>query len=71
MSTRGLYPVISGWRIRGKISIGAVSFANRSNKGHFFPLRNPASRARSHADNLAEEEPLILDPWRPGRPARA
>ena len=35
---------------------------NRSNKRDFFPLKDPAKRARSHADNLAEEEPLILDP---------
>ena len=35
---------------------------NRSNKRDFFPLNYPAKRARSHADNLAEEEPLILDP---------
>ena len=35
---------------------------NRSNKGNFFPLKDPAKRARSHADNLAKEEPLILDP---------
>ena len=34
---------------------------NRSKKD-LFPLKNPAKRARSHADNLAEEEPLILDP---------
>ena len=34
---------------------------NRSKKD-FFPLKNPAKRARSHADNLAEEKPLILDP---------
>ena len=35
---------------------------NRSNKRNFFPLNDPAKRARSHADNLAEEKPLILDP---------
>ena len=35
---------------------------NRSNKRDLFPLNDPAKRARSPADNLAEEEPLILDP---------
>ncbi|MCY4355099.1 MAG: hypothetical protein OXC09_10020 [Truepera sp.] len=35
---------------------------NRNCKRDIFPLKNPAKRARSHADNLAEEEPLILDP---------
>ena len=35
---------------------------NRSNKRDFFPLKNPAKRARSTVDNLAEEKPLILDP---------
>ena len=35
---------------------------NRSKKRDFFPLKHPTQRARSQADNLAEEEPLILDP---------
>lgn len=35
---------------------------NRSNKREFFPLRDPAKRAVSHHDDIAEEEPLILDP---------
>ena len=37
-------------------------FCNRSHKRDYFPLRDPAKRARSHSDNLAEEEPLIVDP---------
>ena len=35
---------------------------NRSNKRDLFPLRDPTKRARSHDDNLTDEEPLILDP---------
>ena len=35
---------------------------NRSNKREFFPLRDPAKRAFSHHHDLAQEEPLILDP---------
>lgn len=35
---------------------------NRSEKIDLFPLKNHAKRARSHVDNLADEEPLILDP---------
>ena len=35
---------------------------NRSNKREFFPLKFPAKRALSHKDNLAQEEPLIIDP---------
>lgn len=35
---------------------------NSSNKRNLFPLKDPSKRARSHADDLAKEEPLILDP---------
>ena len=35
---------------------------NRSHKKDFFPLANPARRARSHRDNVAQEQPLLLDP---------
>ena len=31
-------------------------------KSVFFPLAKPASRARSHNDNIADEEPLLLNP---------
>ena len=31
-------------------------------KSVFFPLANPASRARSHNDDIADEEPLLLNP---------
>ena len=32
------------------------------NKSVFFPLANPASRARSHNNDIADEEPLLLNP---------
>ena len=35
---------------------------NRSHKKDFFSLANPALRARSHTDNVAQEQPLLLDP---------
>lgn len=35
---------------------------NRSNKREFFPLADPAIRALSHNDDLAREEPLLIDP---------
>ena len=31
-------------------------------KSVFFPLANPASRARSHNNDIADEEPLLLNP---------
>ena len=37
-------------------------FCNRSNKKNLFPLRDPKKRARSHTDDLTQEEPLVLDP---------
>ena len=40
----------------------SCQFCNRSNKKSLFPLKDPTKRASSHADNLAEEEPLIIDP---------
>lgn len=39
-----------------------------STKGSFFPLADPALRARSHTDDLAREKPLILDPGGPDDP---
>jgi hypothetical protein len=35
---------------------------NRRYKKTFFPLRNPSERARSHHDELAREQPLLIDP---------
>ena len=35
---------------------------NRTNKRDFFPLIDPAKRARSHDDEVMNEEPLILNP---------
>lgn len=35
---------------------------NRSCKRDFFPLEDPAKRARSHKDNIDCERPLIVDP---------
>ena len=35
---------------------------NSSHKREFFPLANPEARARSHGENIANENPLLLDP---------
>jgi len=35
---------------------------NRGHKRNYFPLRNPASRVRSHHAGLAQEHPLLLHP---------
>lgn len=35
---------------------------NRSAKLDYFPLEDPARRARNHADDLTNERPLILNP---------
>ena len=35
---------------------------NRANKRTFFPLTDPTKRALSHNDDLAQEEPLLIDP---------
>jgi len=32
-------------------------------KGTLFPLANPSERARSHHEALAQEQPLLLDPY--------
>jgi uncharacterized protein (TIGR02646 family) len=40
----------------------ACSLCNQSFKRNLFPLVNPARRARSHLDDLAAEEPLLIDP---------
>ena len=39
----------------------ACRFCNGT-KGTLFPLRDPDVRARSHADDLTQEEPLLLQP---------
>lgn len=41
---------------------------NRSHKKNYFPLRDPAQRARNHNGDVAEEAPLLLDPGGPGNP---
>lgn len=35
---------------------------NRGHKRNYFPLRNPASRVRSHHQPVAQEHPLLLHP---------
>lgn len=42
---------------------------NRARKRNVFPLRNPATRARSPADDLRREDPMLLDPTGPRDPA--
>lgn len=41
---------------------------NEYRKRDQFPLADEAARARSHHDNLALEEPLLLDPYGPRNP---
>lgn len=40
----------------------ACQLCNQRFKGNYFPLRNPAGRAQSHADALNDEEPLLPNP---------
>jgi uncharacterized protein (TIGR02646 family) len=40
----------------------ACTRCNSDYKGNYFPLRVPAARARSHADMLSLEQPLLPDP---------
>ena len=35
---------------------------NRSHKGTLFPLKNPGARARSHHDDIDDEQPLFVNP---------
>ena len=42
----------------------ACAVCNTSGKQTFFPLENPAERARSHLDSLALERPMLVDPAR-------
>ncbi|MDD2724312.1 MAG: hypothetical protein PHH59_09865 [Methylovulum sp.] len=38
------------------------TLCNQQYKKNLFPLKNPASRARSHHDDVAAEEPLLINP---------
>jgi uncharacterized protein (TIGR02646 family) len=38
------------------------SLCNQQHKKNLFPLKNPASRARSHHDDVAAEEPFLINP---------
>ncbi|HEX7242928.1 MAG TPA: hypothetical protein VF263_21755 [Longimicrobiaceae bacterium] len=40
----------------------ACSICNQRFKRSFFPLRDPARRARSHRADIADEEPLFINP---------
>ncbi|MDQ2731738.1 MAG: hypothetical protein M3Y56_08780 [Armatimonadota bacterium] len=40
----------------------ACKTCNQQYKRSFFPLANPARRAKSHHDDIAEEEPLLIHP---------
>ncbi len=40
----------------------SCQICNRSYKRNCFPLRDPEARARSHRDELSNEDPLLLDP---------
>jgi len=46
----------------------SCEICNRSYKRNFFPLGNPAGRARFHDDDLASESPLLIDPGGPEDP---
>ncbi|UOQ50965.1 retron system putative HNH endonuclease [Hymenobacter cellulosivorans] len=40
----------------------SCQLCNQEYKGNYFPLRNQAARAQSHAEVLSLEQPLLLDP---------
>lgn len=40
----------------------SCEMCNRTHKGTWFPLRNPAARAKTPADNIDAEEPLLINP---------
>ncbi|SET08078.1 HNH endonuclease family protein [Hymenobacter actinosclerus] len=40
----------------------SCQLCNQEYKGNYFPLRDPTTRAQSHTDNLAREQPLLLHP---------
>jgi uncharacterized protein (TIGR02646 family) len=46
----------------------ACELCNRPVKRNLFPLRDPATRARRPTDDLAAEEPLLIDPAGPDDP---
>lgn len=46
----------------------ACELCNRPVKRNLFPLRDPATRARRPIDDLAAEEPLLIDPAGPDDP---
>ncbi|MFK0690924.1 hypothetical protein ACFX5Q_22375 [Mesorhizobium sp. IMUNJ 23033] len=41
---------------------------NRSHKKNVFPLRNPSAQARNHLQDVAVEDPLLLNPSGPKNP---
>ena len=59
----GYYWLAYSWR-----NLFYVCRICNTRKSSFFPLADPAKRARSHTDNLAHECPLILDPGGPDDP---
>jgi uncharacterized protein (TIGR02646 family) len=40
----------------------ACQLCNQSFKKNLFPLADPTRRARSHLDNLTDEQPMLIDP---------
>lgn len=40
----------------------ACDFCNRRYKKNYFPLANPAQRAKNHHESIQNEEPLIINP---------
>jgi len=40
----------------------ACQLCNQRFKKNLFPLRDPAKRARSHRDDVSQEEPLLINP---------
>ena len=40
----------------------SCQLCNQRFKGNLFPLRDPLQRARSHLDDITQEEPLLIDP---------
>ena len=46
----------------------ACERCNRPVKRNLFPLKNPTTRARQSGDDLAAEEPLLIDPAGPADP---
>lgn len=46
----------------------SCQICNGSYKKNFFPLFDPASRARSHHDDISREEPLLVNPGGPDDP---